>query len=169
MAFLELSRLVTGFLTDYSAWDRRSEWDDIIQDVILKAISAEAAGRIRAPGAVVAFLRVSTRNRLIDHVRKGRRESSFDPTEEPEAGVGVGGGFFPWAGRRRVVEQMDLRRAVDALPDDQRVAVLSVYAEGRTYQEAADQTGIPLGSLKRYLREGLDRLGRSLGSGYPVS
>ena len=33
-----------------------------------------------------------------------------------------------------------------------------MYIEGRTYEEAAEATGIPLGSLKRYLRLGLGQL-----------
>jgi hypothetical protein len=33
-----------------------------------------------------------------------------------------------------------------------------VYVEGNTYSEAAAATGIPLGSLKRHLREGLATL-----------
>jgi hypothetical protein len=33
-----------------------------------------------------------------------------------------------------------------------------VYVAGHTYSEAAAATGIPLGSLKRYLRDGLNTL-----------
>jgi RNA polymerase sigma-70 factor, ECF subfamily len=44
------------------------------------------------------------------------------------------------------------------LSEEQRRAIQAVYLEGRTYEEAAEVTGIPLGSLKRYLRLGLGQL-----------
>ena len=50
------------------------------------------------------------------------------------------------------------RDAILKLPEKQRLAVLSVYLERRTYDEAARHTEIPLGSLKRYLRDGLATL-----------
>lgn len=168
-AFLRLSRLINCFLCDFGAYDHRSDWDDVVQDVILRAILADAEGRIRSPSAIVGFLRTATRNRLIDHVRKRSRESILDEPDAiewsqqgapaPRAGVAPG----------QSLEQLDVWRAVDALPDDQRAAVMSVYGEGRTYEEAALDTGIPLGSLKRYLRLGLQRLVQSLGAGYRVS
>ena len=52
----------------------------------------------------------------------------------------------------------DLRRALARIPDKKREAVLSVYVGGMTYDEAARVTGIPLGTLKRYLRDGLAQL-----------
>jgi len=167
-AFLRLSRLINCFLSDFGAYDHRGDWDDVIQDVVLRAIQAEAEGRIRSPSAIVAFLRTATRNRLIDHVRKRSRESIVD---EPDAIEWSPSAMSPRDGpaASQSFEEIDVWRAVDALPDDQRAAVMSVYAEGRTYEEAALDTGIPLGSLKRYLRLGLQRLVQSLGAGYRVS
>ena len=40
--------------------------------------------------------------------------------------------------------------------------MIAVYVEGRTYEEAAQATGIPLGSFKRYLRDGLAQLREEL-------
>jgi len=40
-----------------------------------------------------------------------------------------------------------------------------VYLEDQTYEEAVATTGIPLGSLKRYLRLGLAQLRAQLASG----
>jgi DNA-directed RNA polymerase specialized sigma24 family protein len=41
--------------------------------------------------------------------------------------------------------------------------VTAVYVGGMTYEEAARATGIPLGTLKRYLRDGLAQLREELG------
>ena len=56
----------------------------------------------------------------------------------------------------------DLANALGALEDRRRRVVLAVYVEGKTYAEAVEATGIPLGSLRRYLREALAQLGRAL-------
>jgi DNA-directed RNA polymerase specialized sigma24 family protein len=51
-----------------------------------------------------------------------------------------------------------LRTALQRLPEKQRLAVPAVYVEGQTYEAATAATAIPLGSLKRYLKEGLEEL-----------
>ena len=61
------------------------------------------------------------------------------------------------------VDARTLWRAVAELPQEQRVLVEGVYREGRTYQEVADATGVPLGTLKRRLRESLAVLRAQLG------
>lgn len=53
-------------------------------------------------------------------------------------------------------------QAIKALPERERLAVVEVHVSGRTYEEAAEVTGIPLGSLKRALRAGLAMLRESL-------
>ena len=57
----------------------------------------------------------------------------------------------------------DLRRALARIPDKKRDVVMAVYVGGLTYEEAAQATGIPLGTLKRYLRDGLAQLRIELG------
>jgi len=40
-----------------------------------------------------------------------------------------------------------------------------VYREGKSYQEMSDDTGVPLGTLKRRLRQALDLLRGRLAGG----
>jgi RNA polymerase sigma factor (sigma-70 family) len=56
----------------------------------------------------------------------------------------------------------ELEGALEQLEPARRQAILAVYAEGMTYEEAAEATGLPLGTLKRHLREGLGTLRRAL-------
>ena len=58
--------------------------------------------------------------------------------------------------------RLALTRAVEALPERERLAVIEIHVRGRTYDEASEATGIPLGSLKRALRTGLARLREQL-------
>jgi RNA polymerase sigma-70 factor (ECF subfamily) len=144
-AFVELARLVTGFLISWRAYDLRDEWDDLIQDVLTQVASHYASGRVRQREALVGYIRTVARRRFVDILRRNRPnfvdlELDELPQSDPN---GIAG---------------SLRRHVERLPEKQRTALEAVYLEGRTQQEAAKSTGIPLGSLKRYLREGLSSL-----------
>jgi RNA polymerase sigma-70 factor (ECF subfamily) len=156
VAFLEVSRLITGFLAGWRAYDFRDEWDDLVQDVILAAVQAHRGRKLRKPGAAVGYLRTTARYKFVDWLRRRRLEPL--ETEEgdespalrwPPEEDGPEGGFQIWDRVRR-------------LPEKQQQAVMLVYVEGRTYHEAVEQSGIPLGSLKRYLREGIVALRESL-------
>lgn len=151
-AFLEVSRLITGFLVQWRAYDFRDEWDDLIQEVVLAAIEATRARRLRKPGAIFGYLRTTTRYKFVDCLRRRRGE----PLEE-EGGERSADLRWPPAPNRDP-GSFEIRDQVDKLPENQRKCLVSVYVNGNTYNEAAAATGIPLGSLKRHLRDGLATL-----------
>lgn len=43
--------------------------------------------------------------------------------------------------------RQDVTRALDALPDEQRLLAVLVLVEGYSYQEAADAANIPVGTV----------------------
>jgi len=152
-ALLQLSRLVTSFLIRWRAYDFRDEWDDVIQDVIITVGRAASQGRIRDPRAVVGFIRTVARRRFIDMINRVRT----DPLEQD-------GDEIPWEGESHDDQASELRTFVARLPEKQRIVIEAVYFEGRTREDAAEVTGIPLGSLKRYQKLALERL-RTLAGG----
>ena len=152
LALLKLGRLVNGFLARWNAYDFRDEWDDVIQEVVLAAGLAMRRGTLRSREAVVGYLRTTARHKFVDrlelHLRCERHEIAWEavldgPLEPAQ----------PDADSARSV-----REALARLPDKWRDALTAVYLAGMTYEEAARDTGIPLGSLKRYLRDGLAQL-----------
>ncbi|WP_294612161.1 sigma-70 family RNA polymerase sigma factor [Roseovarius sp.] len=92
------------------------------------------------------------RNRKIDALRKQKRP-------EPED--------LPW-GNEPEPDQADvlalqqesnqLGEAIAALPDKQRVLIEKAYFSDLSHSEIADQTGLPLGTIKSRIRLALDRL-----------
>jgi DNA-directed RNA polymerase specialized sigma24 family protein len=63
---------------------------------------------------------------------------------------------------------VQVRAEVDALPEDQRAAIMLVCVSGLTYQEAATALGIPAGTLMSRLCRGrleLARRCKAVGSG----
>jgi RNA polymerase sigma-70 factor (ECF subfamily) len=162
-AFLAVSRLITGFLRQWRAYDFRDEWDDLIQEVVLAAVEATRAQRLRKPGAIVAYLRSATRYKFVDCLRRRRGEPLEREGEERPSDL-------RWPpGPRSDPGSFEIWDQVDNLPENQRKSVVSVYVMGNTYSEAASATGIPLGSLKRHLRDGLRALRADLGEFRPKS
>ena len=51
-----------------------------------------------------------------------------------------------------------VRRAIQALPEGQRDAIMLAYYGGYTQQEVSEQTGLPLGTVKGRMRLGMQKL-----------
>jgi RNA polymerase sigma-70 factor, ECF subfamily len=112
-------------------------------------------------GSLQAFLLGVTRNKAVDLVRREeslrrRRESliaeAASNTEAPDEQI---------AG---VDDREEVRRALGGLSEVQREAVVLAYFGGRTYREVAVELGIPEGTAKTRLRDGLIKLRELLAS-----
>ena len=155
-AFLKLSRLITGYLTHWRAFDFQADWEDMVQDTVTAAIEGIQRNRIRNPAAVVGYVRTVARSKFTDRLRRHLRwkENEACPWEEALADPALGAALE----RDSAEFAAEIRIALAKLPDVQARIVLGVHGFGRTYEQVAKDTGVPLGSLKRYLRQGLSRL-----------
>src|SRR4051812_41293220 len=121
----------------------RSDAEDVMQDVFLRAYHALRADR--RPVALRAWLYRVAHNRCIDQLRR--------PTPAPEdiydLNRGVSTDLLAEAERRE-----DLRRLiadVRALPDQQRSALLMREMEGLSYNELAAALGVTVPAIKSLL------------------
>jgi RNA polymerase sigma factor (sigma-70 family) len=153
-ALARITSLVTGFLARYRAYDHRDSWDDLCQEVLISLIKSARKGRINDSRTFVSYVGTITRNEFYDWLRKNKR-GEVELEEAPDGGHELG------------ELELDVRRALGRLPERERRALECVYLLGQTYDEAAESTGTPLGSLKRYLRQGVAALRGELGSGPP--
>ena len=161
LAFLEVNRLVTGCLQSLRAYDFQDEWDDLRQEVVLAVLASARAGRLREPQAFVGYVKVITRNKLMD--RLARHIDGHDKDRLPwDDATAAAAALDPAADPDAQVAASALRAALDALPADERRVVDGIYGQGRTYEEVAAATGIPLGTMKRRLRDALVFLRRRL-------
>jgi RNA polymerase sigma-70 factor (ECF subfamily) len=108
-------------------------------------------------GSLQAFLLGVARNKAVDLVRREqslrRRHdaliaetataSKIDEADEQMTGVD---------------DREEIRRALASLSEVQREAVVLAYFGGRTYREVATELGIPEGTAKTRLRDGLMKL-----------
>lgn len=161
LAFLQVNRLVTGCLTQLRAYDFQEEWDDLRQEVVLAVVANARAGRLRDPQAFVGYVRIITRNKVMDRLKQRlqHHEKETLPWDDATAGAAASPG-----GDERA-EHASLRAALAELSAEERRVIEGVYAQGRTYEEVSAETGIPLGTMKRRLRDALRLLRRRLAPG----
>lgn len=112
-----------------------------------------------ARGSLRAYLGVLTHRRAVDWIRQ---ESATKAREERVFRRCVT--ISVDSSDRPVADDLAtrIRRCVDALPTDQREAVVLAYFGGHTYREVADILQIPEGTAKSRLRLALAKLSKSL-------
>ena len=104
--------------------------------------------------AETTFVAMIARRRMIDRVRKQKRQpqlSSTDqhePTEDPSA-VRVGESGDQAEASIRAFERLR--------PEQQQVLKLAIH-HGQSHEQIASSTGLPLGTVKTHARRGLLRL-----------
>lgn len=107
-------------------------------------------------GSLLSFLLAVARNKAIDLVRKEesrRRRADALIAESKVPGRTVGDGEA-----NRIDERNEVKEALAKLSNVQREAIVLAYFGGRTYREVAVELGIPEGTAKTRLRDGLSRL-----------
>lgn len=157
-ACLKLSRLVTGLLAGWRAYDFRDDWSDLVQEVLLAVVDGARKGRIRSGEATYSYIRSIARNKFADRLGRRVRRKENETLEWSEEIERVERSAPATAARAdRVAE---VRAALEHLPVETREIVFGVYGAGRTYEQVAADTGVPLGTVKRRLREGMTELRR---------
>jgi len=138
--------------------NNRTLAEDVVQEAFVSIW--QRAGRFDPErGSVAAYLFAAVHNKAVDAVRHEeslrRREDAVSDFATETGGEEVV--EAAWLGVRRT----EVRSALAKLSDIQREALELAYFEGLTYSEVADKLGIPLGTAKTRLRDGMIRL-RSL-------
>jgi RNA polymerase sigma-70 factor, ECF subfamily len=158
-AFAEAYRRNAGLLYSaaYNVLNNAEDANDCVADAFARlwrsphAYSAER-GNLRN------FLAVCVRNEAISRRRGQTRRSRMETrlaamtTDREE--------FAP----ADPIERDRVRRALLALPPEQRAAIALAYYQGKTHTEIAAELGEPLGTIKSRIKLGLRRLAASLES-----
>jgi len=146
------TRLINFF---YRATGNRADAEDLAQETFIEL--NRAATRYQSQGTFSAFIFTLARRRLIDGYRKkARRPLEFvDPGEyfmqsQPEA-----------TDHTREIEEA-FHRALTALPDNQRNAILMLQQQGLSYDEIAQALDASVSAVKTWIHRARTHLRQEL-------
>jgi RNA polymerase sigma-70 factor (ECF subfamily) len=146
------------YSTAYHVLGNTEDAQDCVHDALTR-IWRSPDSYLRTRGAVRSFLTVCVRNEAITRLRaKSRRRKleervAAEPSEHDELRA------------VDVIEHDRLRKALRALPPDQRRPLELAYYEYKTHVEIAQELREPLGTIKSRIALGLRKLGAALGAG----
>jgi len=132
-----------------------SQADDLAQDVLL-TIWRRAGRYDRSRASAATWIFTIARNKHVDRIRKASRDPVDPRAAEPAPAPLLDDQVFARQ------DATFLRKAVLALPDDQRVILLGTFFEFRTQADLAQDLGVPLGTVKSRTRLGLKKLRAAL-------
>ena len=125
----------------YSLTGNLSDGDDLAQDVCLRAL--DRAHQWRPGTRIDSWMYRIAQNMWIDKMRaeKVRGDARRSMLSEPDTAT---------VAHNPAEDRLTLRAVSDGiaeLPPDQQIVVALVCIDGRSYQEAADITGVPIGTV----------------------
>lgn len=129
--------------------------EEVLQETYLQ-VWQTAARYDETRGSALSWLMTLAHRRAVDRVRsteaRSRRDTAYHqeaPTVEHD--VTAAAAEASWEARR-------VRAALERLNPSQRQVLELAYFEGHTHTEIAHLTGVPLGTAKTRIRDGLIRL-----------
>jgi RNA polymerase sigma factor (sigma-70 family) len=127
----------------------REDADDLVQIAVERALMRR--GQWEPGTRMLSWMFKIMNNAWIDEVRaRTRRDQIFAPEEAGEH-VGVS----PMDDH---LNALAVRRAIERLNDEQRIAVGLVLVEGLPYKEAAEVLGVPIGTVTSRLARAREQL-----------
>ncbi len=138
----------------------RQAAEDVLSDVYMtvwKRAGAYEPGR----ASPISWLATIARNRAIDWRRSARRVPSAPLDEAPDIADDT-----PSSVERMLLDEREaqLYLCLEELQQRQRTAIRTAFFDGLTYAELAARQGVPLGTMKSWVRRGLLRLRECLGA-----
>lgn len=137
--------------------------EDLLQDVFWQIW--ENANQYRGSGAALAWMMRVARNRALDQLRRQRVRPPTvnDDAEEVES---VAAPMTVEEAVEIQTRRVQVQRALESIPEEQRVCLELAYFEGLSQREIAEQTNMAVGTIKSRIRIGLEKVERLLrGSG----
>jgi RNA polymerase sigma-70 factor (ECF subfamily) len=127
--------------------------DDLVQETLVKAWNKQDTFKMGTN--IRAWLFTILRNEFYSQMRKRGREIS-----DADGAISENMAVHPeQAGK---IDLHDMKRALEALPDDQREAIILIGASGMSYEEAAEICGVAVGTIKSRVSRARARLAEVL-------
>lgn len=163
-SFLELYEKCSGRLKAYAIRCGATEHDaeEIVQEALVTVWNKAKQFNPNTASAIT-WLYTIVRNKRIDFARKQKHVQVMSddlwPDNEPQAHL------YGEDHEEDVADTLEsdlnanfVRTIIESLPQEQRQIVYKVYFEGKSHSEIAQETGLPLGTIKSRLRLAMKKL-----------
>jgi len=143
---------------------RRDLAEEALQDALLSAWR-NAGSYSAEKGTPMTWLVSICRYRALDMLRREKREVSLDTDQEDLDGEGqqvADGAMVTDAVNVSKAEERKLDDCMRRLNEGQQRSIRLAYVDGCTHEEIAAQVGSPVGTVKSWVRRGLESLKRCL-------
>lgn len=137
----------------YRLSGNHSDAEDVVQESLLRV----KRGLVTyTPGSLEGWLARIVTNVFLDETRRRKRRPQTALPDDPDRVI-VGA---PGADEALAMQTLPdhLRAALAGLPEDYRVAVVLCDVAGLSYSEIAEQTGVPVGTVRSRVHRGRMRL-----------
>lgn len=156
-AFAKLYKLTSAKLYAVSMRMMReeSQAQEVLQDAYT-SIWRNASVFARERGHAITWMSSIVRYRALDMLRRNKRDMDSDGEVEtlmddrPDADPA-------WA-NMQTDDARRLQECLDELPESQRRCVTLSFVYGYTHEELSDKLDSPLGTIKSWVRRGLEKL-----------
>lgn len=144
----------------------RSDAEDLVQEVALRAYRG-FSGFTDGSNPKAWVYRILTNTFINEYRRRQRRPVTVAEDDVPEWTLydRLGGAGAAPSAEREVLERLPdeaVRRALEDLPENFRLAVLLADVEGFTYREIAEMLDVPIGTVMSRLHRGRRSLQKAL-------
>lgn len=158
-AFDELLSRYQGKIFNYIFFIVRNQElaEDIFQETFVKAIVTMQQGRYTADGKFGAWITRIAHNLVIDSFRQERNENTIS-NDETEVDLLNDADLCDDNIEMQMVNDqtlLDVRRLVDALPDNQREVVYMRYYQDLSFKEIAEIVGVSINTALGRMRYAL--------------
>lgn len=144
---------------------RKDLAEEALQDALL-SVWRNAGSYSAEKGAPMTWLISICRYRALDMLRRERREVSLEPTlEAAEDEMAETAGLADEAADPELIskaEERALEECMRRLNDGQQTSLRLAYVDGCTHEEIAARIKSPIGTVKSWVRRGLESLKRCL-------
>lgn len=161
--FAHFAPLIKGFcLGNLNANFPPDAAEEIVQEVMFK-VWQKSPGYDASKAAASTWIFTVMRNCRIDLIRRNRRaptsrtqmdvepieiDDIWDEADDDRAYV-----YMQQASNEALID-----KSFTQLPPEQRQVLTQVYMQGKTHQQIASETGLPLGTVKSRVRIGLKKM-----------
>ena len=134
--------------------------EEVVADVYLQ-VWRKAATYDAARGRALTWLLTICHSRALDQLRR-KDEAEAHPEPESLRPELLEGDNDPLDLLQAIENQSAVYAAMETLNPIQRQLIALAFFKGLSHQEAADQSGLPLGTVKTHIRRALEQLRQTL-------